>query len=90
MEACPARHESAVVTVSGSFAFLFQEPLAMAGAMPFSRGFQPQDHQDPGIEMRSATYTESKTHTLRQAEMRAAQLAEDALGVSAGLRLSRS
>jgi len=59
----------------------------MAGAMPFSRSSKPQGH---GTEMRSTTYTESKTHTLMQAEIRAAQLAEDALGVSAGLRLSRS
>jgi hypothetical protein len=39
---------------------------------------------------RATTYIESKTHTLRHAEIRAAQLAKDAFGVFAILRLSLS
>jgi hypothetical protein len=43
-----------------------------------------------GIETHTTTYIESTTPTLRQAEIRAAQLAEDASGVFANLRLSLS
>jgi hypothetical protein len=43
-----------------------------------------------GLKPHTTTYIESKTHTLRQAKIRAAQLAKDAFGVSAILRLSLS
>ena len=43
-----------------------------------------------GTQTNTTTYLETKTHTLRQAEIRAAQLAEDASGVAAMLRLSLS
>jgi hypothetical protein len=43
-----------------------------------------------GLKPHATTYIESKTTTLRHAEIRAAQLAKDASGVLAILRLSLS
>jgi hypothetical protein len=43
-----------------------------------------------GFETHSSTHIESKTLTLTQAEIRAAQLAKDAFSISAILRLSLS
>jgi hypothetical protein len=43
-----------------------------------------------GFQPHSSTHIESKTHTLAQTQIRAAQLAKDVSGVSAILRLSLS
>ncbi len=43
-----------------------------------------------GLASHTTTYIESKTHTLKQTDIRAAQLAKDASGVLAILRLSLS
>jgi hypothetical protein len=43
-----------------------------------------------GFQTHSSPHIESKTHTLTQTQIRAAQLAKDASGVSAILRLSLS
>jgi hypothetical protein len=86
MEVCPAvmhRLQSAFRIVLAPAAVAASEGRAATSTLGSKA-------EVSGTQIHTTTYLETKTHTLRQTEIRAAQLAEDASGVAARLRLSLS